>query len=241
MVPSVYGEVHTMIPKKHTNELLKVLLAEGQDVNRFGLKELVTNYPGGIVEIRYNDSPMYFRIYPANADDFYFYKIVYSTFSPTYSEKYDNSRQLTLDEVKDDLAHWLKSEIAKYIDNECDIDYWKIIRENPFTIESIDFSKNEPFSLEEREQLQIGLEEIKVLVAQNFGLDQSELGIVNKKIDYLIEATKRLDKTDWKGIAISTIIAIVYDLSLDEHKRGMFLGLFAKLWAFVQQIPQHFN
>jgi hypothetical protein len=229
-----------MIPTKHKNELLKALMAEGQDVNKFVLVELVSNHPGGIFEIRLNGTPMYFRVYPANPEEF-IYKITYSTFSPTYGEKYSNAQVYNIDAAKIVLAIWLKSEVAKYVDNEDEIDYWKIIKQNPLSIESIDFTKNEPFSLEEKEQLQLGLEEIKLLVAQNLDLNPSEVGIVNQKIDYLIAATKRLNKTDWKGIAISTIINIIYDLSFDEHKRGIFLGLFAKLWAVVQQLPQLFN
>lgn len=225
-----------MILKKHTNELLKVIIEQGKDVNNFELYKHENSLFGEFIEINYKNSPMSFWVLLADTEDFDLFNIRYTKFLPKYPEQGFTTRY-NLNEVKDIFKGWIDSSLNKYIENLTETDYWEIIRNNPLKIESIDFTKNVPFQIEEREQLKLGLEEIKVLLSQNFELTAQQLEFANNRIDYLIDATNRLNKTDWKGIAISTIVAIAYDLSFDEHKRSMLFGLFSKLWAVVQQLP----
>ena len=111
------------------------------------------------------------------------------------------------------------------------------MKEHPLTIEGIDFTKPELFTQEEKEQLKLGLEEIKLLMSKDFGLNSAQIEKVNNKIDYLIGATKRLNKIDWKSITIAYLMEMASDLTLDQNKRTAFFGLFSKLWAFVQHLP----
>lgn len=225
-----------MILKKHKNDLLKIILEERQDISKFEFATRESSVGGTIMVINYVGSPMDFWIYPASHDDFEQFKVSFKLFAPSLPES-EISPVVEFEQVKALLKMWLTTHLKKYSENEDELDYWKIIKENPLSIEGIDFSKNEPFKIEEREQLRLGIEEIKILIQTNFELNPSEIELTHKKLDYLIEATNRLNKTDWKGIAISTLFTITYDLSFDEHKRSMLFGLFSKLWAVVQHLP----
>ncbi len=225
-----------MVLKKHTNELLKVIIETGRDVNDFELKRHRNSSVGEAVQIVYKDSPMSFWVMPHSTDSLDVFKIAQVQFLPNFPENISDY-PYNLTEVKEIFKGWLSSHLAEYVENLMETDYWEIIKTNPLTIDSIDFTKNEPFSLDEQKQLKLGLEEIKVLLAENFGLTKTQIELVHKRMDYLSEATERLKKTDWKGITISTIVAIAYDLSFDEYKRSMLFGLFSKLWAIVQQLP----
>ena len=225
-----------MILKKYTNELLKVLIEEGKDVNLFELKRLNEGASNEIANIVFKGTPMSFAIRLADVDTRDVFRISFTQFHAGFPH-FDDYYPYPLDETKSIFKNWLNEDVNKYIENENEVDYWKIAKENPLTIESIDFTKNEPFSIDDQKQMVIGLEEIKLLLSQNFSLTNQQIEITNNKIEYLAEATKRLNKTDWKGIAISTIVTIAYDLAFDETKRTMLFGLFSKLWAVIQQLP----
>src|ERR1700722_16055936 len=227
-----------MILKKHTNELLKVISEKGFNLNDYNLDRRTSSSLGEVAVITYKKSPMEFWIFPGNSEANNIFTVHYTRFLPTFP-RHNNPYRYNFEELKNIFEGWLKGDLSEYIENENEIDYWKLIKENPFTIEGIDFTKDEPFTLEEQVQLKLGLEEIKTLVSKKFELNHEQIEKVNKRIDYLIGATKRVSKIDWRGIAISYIMETATDLALDEQKRSIFFGLFSKLWSIVQHLPPH--
>ncbi len=222
--------------KKYSNRLIDVIAQSGFDVNDFRKLEFKTSLGSSIIQLVYKNSPLWFQIHPAKDSSFDTFSTSCVKFAPTFAVLVNNS-EIGFEALKSTLIEWLKGDVKPYVEDQEEPDYWKLIENNPIRPDSIDFNANEPFTESEKIQLKIGFAEVRRLLTENFELSTPQLEATNRKLDYLIEATERLNKTDWKGIAIATMFTIASELALDEQKRAVFFGLFHKIWAIAQHLP----
>ena len=82
------------------------------------------------------------------------------------------------------------------------------------------------------------LNEIKLLIASRFQATEEQLTVVHNRIDYLVTAVDRLNKIDFKGIFINTIIAIMIALNLDTAKGHELYNLFMQIIQFTPILPK---
>jgi hypothetical protein len=88
---------------------------------------------------------------------------------------------------------------------------WELLeeqRELLGTTEPTDDSPNTPFNPEEQRQIAAQLDEIKELLVSNHGVDPAAL---DDKLDYLVDASKRTGRVDWRNIFVATIFGLVAD------------------------------
>ncbi len=225
-----------MVLRQYTNRLLQKLITEGHNVNDFKLIRRQGGPGGEYVAITYKDSSFAFNIFQNGKETFDSFQISYTRFLPDYPT-IQPSNLMSIDSVEAFLLKWIREDIFKYIENIHGPDLWTEIQENPITIDGINFNDTSPFKPEEINQLKVGLEEIKILLKTNFELNEGQIEIANKRIDYLAEALNRLTKADWRGIAISTVIGLSIELTLDEQKRTTLFGLLSKIWAMMKSLP----
>jgi hypothetical protein len=102
-----------------------------------------------------------------------------------------------------------------------------------FNINEIDFNDKSFFSSEEKRQVRLSLNELKLLIQTNLNTNKEEQEIVTARLDYLIEATDRLNKFDWKSLAASSLISIAIALTLDTKKGFLLFELFKKVFSLV--------
>jgi hypothetical protein len=67
----------------------------------------------------------------------------------------------------------------------------------------------------------------------NFGSNDDQLAIIDKRLKYLEESLNRLNKIDWKSLAFTTLISISTTLALDNEKTKMLLTLFKKAFEAI--------
>ncbi len=84
--------------------------------------------------------------------------------------------------------------------------------------------------------MRLAINDLKLLIHQQFGTTEVEQEAVVARLDYLVEASKRLNKYDWKSLAINTIISITITLSLDTEKGRQLFELFKRVFRIVPQI-----
>lgn len=218
-----------VIKKEHTNRLLQVLINDGFDRNDFSFERTLAS--ALVVDTKTN---LKFQMMPAGNERF---DCHFSTFSLNYT--WQRREKLEIDSVCFAFGLWLLKHVKEMREELEYPDLWQQLEGNRLAIQDIDFDQQIPFKTDEKEHLKLGLEEVKALVEEQFALSQNELNRVHKRIDYLIAATDRLNKTDWKGIAISTILSIAFDLSFDSSKHAILMGMFSKIWTVVQTLPTH--
>lgn len=103
------------------------------------------------------------------------------------------------------------------------VDLWEVAREErAWLTESPSGSSNTQFTNVERELIAQHLKTIESYVAKNSQLISEQHIEVKEQLEYLAEATNRLGRFDWRGLAAATFIGIVLQLGLTpEHAREL--------------------
>jgi hypothetical protein len=94
------------------------------------------------------------------------------------------------------------------------------------------------FSENDKIQLRLSINELHLLIIKNFSPSVDEMKIINARLEYLSNSLDRLNRIDWRGLALSTIISISVTLSLDTEKGKLLLGLFKKVFTNVLHLMQ---
>jgi len=79
---------------------------------------------------------------------------------------------------------------------------------------------NEPFSVFQSEQISEGIENIRKYLLEEFKDNSEFKNLINKKLDYLKDASKRQGRSDWfhTGIGVFVGIATALAMSPDQTK-----------------------
>jgi hypothetical protein len=77
------------------------------------------------------------------------------------------------------------------------------------------------------------VEEFRLLIVKTFAPPANEMKVVNERLDYLKEAVDRLNRFDWRSVAMSTLIGISTALTLDTEKGRILFGLFQQAFSTV--------
>ena len=83
-----------------------------------------------------------------------------------------------------------------------------------------------------------GTQEFRQLIIANFTPTEEQAEVINNRLDYLEKAIDRLNRIDWKALAISTVIAIGINLYVDTEKGRLLFALFQQaLGAALKLLP----
>lgn len=229
--------------KKYRNRLVDVLQETGLDSSDYSVSEI--NSSGAIyskfIRIQYKDSPMIFTI-RCDSEDWDSFDTESTVFSPVYaSETWPSDKWIDFEGVVGELLRWKAEDLEDYISEESTPDLLSILMNRGKAQESdssINFEKEEPFNKEEKEQVRLGLNEIKLLIEDKFHFSDGQIAAINARLDDLDKKLDKLDKIDWKSIAASTIVNLVMTLSMDANTAQNFISLFGKVFKSVVQLLQ---
>jgi hypothetical protein len=73
---------------------------------------------------------------------------------------------------------------------------------------------NTPFTADEQVQIKKTIEEIRAYITSTYTISSEPLAKVNRKLDYLIDASRRVGRIDWK--TIQRIIRLTFAKSSDD-------------------------
>ena len=171
-----------------------------------------------ISQIKCKETRYYFTF------DFYDEKH-YASFSPGINQAVTNVYTGDWKEQLENVIQWLgalKAEIET-------TDPWEEIGQylpgGKINLE--DEKENSSFAYKEVEQITTSLQKLKEEISKNYELDANKDEFVQKKLDYLIDRSKKLGRIDWKNIFIATLINIAFHLALNPTDT-------AKLWNLVK-------
>jgi hypothetical protein len=146
---------------------------------------------------------------------------------------------ITLPKVIDRFRKWLKDDVMAAIEDETIPDLWENARAAASvatTLNDAPRDHDDTFTPDERERVKAAIANFHVLVVQTFKPDAQQAEEISAKLSYLQSAVERLNRFDWKGVALSTIIGIATSLSLDTEKGRLLWTLFQQAASAVQQI-----
>lgn len=91
-------------------------------------------------------------------------------------------------------------------------DLWAALETQQDLIASLsqdDADDNSPFTAPERELIAQQLRELKEQIAQGFELQGAALNQLEERVEYLIDATARLGRFDWKQALLSQLLSLI--------------------------------
>lgn len=93
--------------------------------------------------------------------------------------------------------------------------------------------ENTPFTLPERGQIAVRLNELKehVLTGQQFQADQAEF--IEEQFTYLREASERMGRKDWLNVVFAVLIAITVSAAFAPDQAKALLGVAGTLFQWV--------
>ncbi|MDP4226999.1 MAG: hypothetical protein Q8907_10095 [Bacteroidota bacterium] len=216
---------------KFKNEIFNYLSTIGLGVERFELKD-----DNCQTEIILKDSPLKFII-GTSPESYNWLDYQFVAFSPdfTLSNKFPETNWDDFKSVFDGFKNWIKYHVEEYIEDIQTDDLWSEYNKGNKTLSfrEIEFKNQENFSLDEKAQIKLAINDLKQLIHKSLETTEEEQILINNRLEYLIDAVNRLNKFDWKSVAISTIINISITLTLDTTKGQLLWELFKKVFNVI--------
>jgi hypothetical protein len=145
-----------------------------------------------------------------------------------------------IDTVYEWFVRWLLGEVHVYVDEKTLPDLWaqieqqrQLVTANRLLPHEISF-----FTEQEKPPLRTSIRQFRLLVCENFKPTQEQLGIIDERLDYLSKAVDRLNRFDWKSVALNTVLTVVVALSCDTEKGRLLWNLFEQAFAAVMHLLQ---
>jgi hypothetical protein len=212
--------------KKYKNEIFQTLLNHPLGFNNFTFEEMGMDF---IVTYKpYNGIFKY--AFSQNTESFDYFSCSAIEYSPLMSAnvRVSPNNPVPFYNVLNDFSTWIERDIQQYLEDESEIDLWEEYKKgtNLSDVTALIFEDTTEFTFEEKSQIKISLRELKSLIIERFVQNDNDNALIIDRITYLEESLDRLNKTDWKGILISTFFAIVIALSLDTERGKELYNLF---------------
>jgi hypothetical protein len=215
--------------KRYKNSFFEMIEAAGLNVGDFTAKEEILKRTR-IREfiIHYCPANLTFTVGNPRNDPHLFHGR-YTMYAPTVLKPQDKEGLLGIADFRETrrvFDEWLTKHVLVSIDEELLPDLWATISAEVIATNSSSTSRTANFTEEERRQLKLALATFRVRLVQTFKPNKAQLQVVSQQLDYLAAAVDRLNKFDWKGVALSTLIGVSTALSLDTERGRQLYGLF---------------
>lgn len=213
---------------EYKNGLLAVLKDEGFDPEQFVAEE----QGGGGFKLIFGDTPLWFLAQNPQ-ESFHWFSCYWTTFSPGFVQ--DSTGRVSHEAMYRLLAEWLADHVRQYLASLLVPNLWDQI-ETQKKLLSFDAVEQETgsYSDDEKAALRSSLSTAKLLITERFDPSEDQMEIISERFDYVDQALDRLNKRDWKGVLLNTIIGISTALSLNTEAGAALYELFKQ--AFFQAL-----
>lgn len=231
--------------KKHRNAIFETLQQCGSDPARFKVQD---DNPGGFpseVTLTLKDIPFWVKIsHRKDSGNQEIFIVTFTAYDDYLSGIYQaGGNYRNIGDVLQGLKYWTQS-IAKY---ESDLlkekqtpDLWaQLGASSPLISDSpISSDDTSEFTEEEKKALHGGVRSYRLLVMAEFKPNEEQAKAINDRLDYLEKAIDKLNRFDWKALALSTVISIGVNLTVDTEMGKRLFQLFAQAFnAAIKLLP----
>jgi hypothetical protein len=222
--------------KKHKNAIFELLRASEYGIENFGLTESIAD-GRTLTTIKFKQTDLRFLVKDdVNKHDRF--EVRYALFQKGFplSMVWNGG----IDTVREKLNMWMNRHLKEYQSEIEGPDLWEDYMKgnNSFNPDDINFKDQTDFTSTEKEQIRLAINDLKMLIQKELKTTPEEQIVVNERLDYLAKSVDRLNKFDWKGVAIQTLFSIAVSLSFDTQKGKQLYELFHKVFLVIPQIPQ---
>lgn len=224
--------------KKYRKEIIDTLKELGIDNTIVSFRE----EEDGLVLAYVNNDKLYFKVKYLEKDIHHF-DLGYTRFDRVFSRK-EPFWTYGIDEIITHLSGWVTTHLTEIHNDYRESDplkNWGDDKNILVNIENIDFSSTDLFTLNEQLSIEKALIEAKGLIEKEFSPNDKQQKKIDEGIQYLVEASKRSTKTDWKNLLISTLFGYSMNLMLPPEGVKKLFGLFNKVLHDIPSLSELIN
>ena len=205
--------------RSQKNELLEII--KTFELESFNFKWSMDKdiFERQIQTLRYKDTSYYFAI-----------NISRDTFtclcSPGEEKIHESTVQYKWENARYDFRQWLY-----YLEREISQpDLWEELEKikvfDDIEFESESENTMQQFTYQETMQIENGINEVRKYLIEVVENDKEQSKIINEKLDYLIHASKRMGRMDWKNVFVGAFVNIATSIGLNQEQGQVIITLF---------------
>ena len=210
--------------KRDKNGFLEILRNNNFEASSFKRYEKDVDGGKGFI-IQLKNSPLFF-LARTRAEDYHDHDSRYVKFAPDFpkSDYLPRENWCGIDKIYDYFNDWLNNHVKLYLEELEVSDLWEQLEgNNLFNSDPLSNRSSINFTKPEKERITASIDHFRKLIEVEYSPTEEQLEIINDRLGYLTESLDRLNKVDWQGIAISTVMSISIALSLDtENGKNLF-------------------
>lgn len=189
-----------------------------------------------IVELR--DTPLRFSVTP-QTHSFYAFQCTYTIFMPGFPEV-PGGKKRDIDDLVREFKSWLDIWVIRYIKEAQLPDLWAQLETYKPLVgnNAISYEDTSNFSAEEQAQARQSISQFRISVLNTFDPSPDQLESIDEKLRYLANALDRLNRFDWRALAVSTVISIAINLSADTERGRLLFRLFQDAFRSTLKLLQ---
>jgi hypothetical protein len=237
--------------KQHKNSFLQVIRDSGLDPTVFSaemqnigtvtsiLEDFFYHYyqsDESVFVIKIKSSSLKFAVRTSGSN---LHKFMYkrTKFKPGFPVTWWSSvypARRVLAEFKD----WLENVAKLYIEDSDLPDYWSQIEMYKSFVGSAETpaGEGEKFTEEEKEGARRSVKQFRALIEGHFQPTPEQSEFIDQRLDYLSRAVDRLSRFDWNGLAISVVVSIAVNLSVDTERGRLLFNLFRQSFESMAKL-----
>lgn len=228
--------------KKDKNGFIEIIKANDLAPSLFRTYEKeIENHPAFI--LRLENTPLFFMARTA-IDNYHKHDCRHIKFAPNYpkSDYYPNSSYqnwFNIESVFDYFEHWLKEHVKVYLEEIETPDLWNQFHGSSIT--QIEFGSPEArttFNKSEKIQIRNALEHFQKELITKYQPTKEQIHAINTRLSYLSDKLDDLNRIDWQGAALSTVIGISIALNLDTEKGKVLFSMFKEAFKHALSLLQ---
>ena len=214
--------------RHHRNALFEDILATGLDPADFGVEDRHGDHDHMETVIYYKQEDELLFVARSPNEDFYKFEYSYSLFSPGYVLRgpFPGDKYVDIEAVRETFRVWLEREVKRARDNRLVPDFWTSATAAEALVKETPEAGQAPFTEAELAQIELGILEFRRLLVESFQPTAERIEEIDKRLQYLQDAAHRLNRFDWKGVAVTTLISVSTALSLNTEQGRKVFELF---------------
>ncbi len=239
--------------KKYKNgfiDLIRKHLLDPADFNvsenkSYPVDACMSGEPRVVTIIRFKKTPLIFEVFE-NPTSLHAFGPNYTRFDVgfPYLLHYRSGGEIKskhrIGQVYDHFENWLSGQVIPYMEEMKQPDSWQQIEQQKQLVsaDSLTEYDTSPFTEPEKQQARASIGQFRVLILESFGPIQEQLEVIDQRLDYLSAAVDRLNRFDWKGLALSIVVGIGINLCVDTEGGRRLFELFKRAFSGVLHLLQ---
>jgi hypothetical protein len=118
------------------------------------------------------------------------------------------------------FATWLEENLSKYVMEQSTPDLWSQLQSLGLLLGGDESTQEEPDNFTEYQKIviRLAIQQLASEIVDWFTPTSEQARIVHRRLEYLEKALDRLNRFDWHGVFLNTLITISITLSLDTER-----------------------